>query len=263
MDVYISRRGSEGAAAATVHKELFVLKKMFRQATIWEYILFNPADLAKGPALPEPRVRYLRRDEFHAILEAAPPWLRPVVALAVATGMRRSEILGITFRNIDFEHKMIVLHRTKNRKPRPVPLNQSAWTVIESVVRGRKMKSTQKLFSGLTPDQVSMHFRRLCARLDIEDFHFHDLRHTAASWLRMQGVDTHTVARILGHSDMRTAARYQHLSDPYLRKSVLALDEVILGSGPMEWEEEHELTLRPHSVPAGKEKEEKAAKQLN
>ena len=69
-----------------------------------------------------------------------------------------------------------------------------------------------------------MTFLRICKRLGIEDFRFHDLRHTAASWLRMQGADIHTVALLLGHKDLRMAARYQHLSPTFLADAVSKLD---------------------------------------
>jgi integrase len=239
------------------------LKMMFKTAASWDYILFSPADHAESPKLPPFRVRYLRRDQFHALLEAAPVWLRPIVALAVATGMRRSEILGIQFRDVDVEQKMVILRDTKNGTMRFVPLNRSAWAVVESLLFEGTHQPTEKLFPEVTPDQVSMRFRRLCHQLGIAEFSFHDLRHTAASWLRMQGVDTHTVALLLGHKDMRMAARYQHLSQPFLRKSILLLDAVILGTEPVEWEEAGKPIARPHSVPAGKEEKKEVAKLLN
>jgi len=71
-----------------------------------------------------------------------------------------------------------------------------------------------------------MAFARVCKGLGISDFRFHDLRHTAASWLRMQGADIHTVAQLLGHKDLRMAARYQHLSPAFLGEAVARLDTV-------------------------------------
>ena len=65
-----------------------------------------------------------------------------------------------------------------------------------------------------------------CIGVGIEDFRSHDLRHTAASWLRMAGADIHTVAQLLGHKDLRMAARYQHLSPQFLADAVGKLDEV-------------------------------------
>ena len=76
-----------------------------------------------------------------------------------------------------------------------------------------------------------MAFKRAAKAAEIEDFRFHDLRHTAASWLRMEGADIHTVAQLLGHKDLRMAARYQHLSPAFLADAVKKLDQV-LGAKP-------------------------------
>jgi len=89
-----------------------------------------------------------------------------------------------------------------------------------------KAKSTDLVFNGesMTPENVSLAFLRACRSVKVSDFHFHDLRHTAASWMRMKGADIHTVALILGHKDLRMAARYQHLSPAFLSDAVKLLD---------------------------------------
>jgi integrase len=76
----------------------------------------------------------------------------------------------------------------------------------------------------MAPESVSLAFLRACRSVNISDFRFHDLRHTAASWMRMKGADIHTVALILGHKDLRMAARYQHLSPAFLSDAVKLLD---------------------------------------
>lgn len=81
-----------------------------------------------------------------------------------------------------------------------------------------------EVFSAYTPEQVSVAFARAAKRAGVLDFRFHDLRHTAASWLRMQGADIHTVAQILGHKDLRMVARYQHLSPAFMAEAVGRLD---------------------------------------
>jgi integrase len=96
-----------------------------------------------------------------AILEACPEWLRPIAGLAVATGMRRGEVLGLRWLDIDFKSGRIRLPQTN---------------------------------------------LRACRSVNVSDFRFHDLRHTAASWMRMKGADIHTVALILGHKNLRMAA---------------------------------------------------------
>jgi integrase len=83
----------------------------------------------------------------------------------------------------------------------------------------------------MTPANVSLAFLRACRSVNVSDFRFHDLRHTAASWMRMHGADIHTVALILGHKDLRMAARYQHLSPAFLSDAVKLLDVAFTASG--------------------------------
>jgi integrase len=140
--------------------------------------------------------------------------------------MRRSEVLGLRWLDVDLQNNRVMLPQTKNGEGRVVYLNQSAQSVLQSFPVTAESKSTDKVFAGVTPDQVSVTFRRLCRKKGILDFRFHDLRHTAASWMRMQGADIHTVAQLLGHKDLRMAARYQHLSPAFLAEAVGRLDSV-------------------------------------
>ena len=78
----------------------------------------------------------------------------------------------------------------------------------------------------MNADYVGQTFRKACTDLGIADFRFHDLRHTAASWLRMSGSDIHSVAQLLGHKDLRMTARYSHLSPAFLGEAVGRLDGV-------------------------------------
>jgi len=220
---YITKRCGEVAPASVV-KELNVLKHLFGLAVDWEIVPLNPCHGIKPPRVPAGRVRYLQPTELRAVLEACPDWLRPVIALLVATGMRRGEVLGLRWLDVDRKGNRILLPQTKNGEGRIVYLNRIAGEAIDSLPLGR---STDYVFSaqqGVTPEAVSMAFSRACHIVGIEDFRLHDLRHTAASWLRMQGADIHTVAQLLGHKDLRMAARYQHLSPAFLAEAVAKLD---------------------------------------
>lgn len=223
---YITARLAE-VANATAIKELNVLKHLCELAVNeWEYIPVNPARGVKPPKAAAGRVRYLQPTELRAVLEAAPEWLRPIIALAVSTGMRRSEILKLRWLDVDLNGRRLLLPQTKNGEGRIVYLNRLALQAIESLPVSEKTKPTDVLFPGLDPPWVSVKFARVCRSLNIADFHLHDLRHTAASWMRMQGADIHTVAQLLGHKDLRMAARYQHLSPVFLADAVGRLDEV-------------------------------------
>jgi integrase len=218
--------GSGKASPYSIQKELNVLKHLLRLAVEWELIPLNPAQGIKSPRVPAGRVRYLQPTELRALVVACPEWLRPVVALAALTGMRRGEILGLRWLDVDLSQGRLLLPQTKNGEGRAVYLNAGAQAVLSSMPREAEANITDKIFAGLTPDQVSIAFRRACKRLKIADFRFHDLRHTAASWLRMSGADIHTVAQLLGHKDLRMAARYQHLSPAFLANAVSKLDKV-------------------------------------
>jgi integrase len=102
--------------------------------------------------------------------------------------------------------------------------NETAKAAIRSLPFSDETRSTDLLFKACTGEQVSMAFARACKDQKISDFRFHDLRHTAAGWLRMKGADIHTVAQLLGHKDLRMAARYQHLSPSFLGEAVAKLD---------------------------------------
>lgn len=123
-------------------------------------------------------------------------------------------------------HKRILLPQTKNGSGRIVYLNRFAQGVLLSLPFDSQARSTDRLFPDIEPAKVSVAFRIACNKAEIEDFRFHDLRHTAASWLRMAGADMHTVAQLLGHKDLRMAARYQHLSPAFLADAVAKLDVV-------------------------------------
>ena len=155
-----------------------------------------------------------------------PHCLQPIVALAVGTGMRRSEILSLRWLDVDLANGRVLLPQTKNGDGRIVYLNRMAQQALTSAAQTGKCGPTDRIFGGAKPERVSMAFVRACRKVKIEDFRFYDLRHTAASWLRMKGADIHTFAQLLGHKDLRMAARYQHLSPAFLAEAVNRLDGV-------------------------------------
>jgi integrase len=221
---YVTHRSGE-VSPASVTKEANVLKHLLSLGVEWELIPANPAHGVKSPKAPAGRVRYLQPGELRAVLQACPEWLRPIAGLAVSTGMRRGEILGLRWLDVDSKNGRILLPQTKNGEGRIVYLNTLAQQAL-AAASVPDAKPTNRVFDGeqMSPENVSLAFLRACRGVGILDFHFHDLRHTAASWMRMKGADIHTVALILGHKDLRMAARYQHLSPAFLSDAVRLLD---------------------------------------
>lgn len=226
---YASER-VEIVSPGTVIKELGVIKRLFSYLLDEKRLIpYNPAARLKPPRkAPAGRVRYLQPTELRAVIDACPDWLRGIVGLAAFTGMRRSEILNLRWLNVDMHGSRLMLSQTKNGEARIVYLNGLACEVIESQYQ-KGAKPTDKVFphtDGFSADNVSKGFAVVCRNLEIHDFHFHDLRHTAASWMRMQGAGIDEVADLLGHKDLRMAKRYQHLSPGHLATAVGRLDSI-------------------------------------
>jgi integrase len=224
---YATERSSKIAPGSVV-KELNILKHILHLAVEWELIPLNPAQGMKMPRVPAGRVRYLQPAELHAVLEACPEWLRPITGLLAFTGMRRSEALGLRWLDIDRKGERIMLPMTKNGDGRIVWLNTLACQVLDSIPKNGT-RPTDLIFSAnskVTPENVSLAFLRACRKVGIADFRLHDLRHTAASWLRMSGADIQDVAELLGHRDLRMTKRYSHLSPAHLSAAVRRLDSV-------------------------------------
>jgi integrase len=133
---YITMRSAEGASAHTVTKEFNILKHLFTVAVQQELIPANPAHGVKTPRVPAGRLRYLQPTELRSLLEACPPWLRPIAALLAFTGMRRGELLGLRWLDVDLRSGTIMLPQTKNGEGRVVWLSEMARAVLEALERG-------------------------------------------------------------------------------------------------------------------------------
>ena len=222
----------EVVAPATVTKEMAVLKYALKKAVEWKLLHDNPAQGVKLPKLPEGRTRYLSPTELRATLTAAPEWMRAPIALAAFTGMRRGELLGLRWMDVDLAGRRIYLRETKNGSLRVAPVNELAFRVLASLPQGAP---ADPVLPGVDGPRLSVAMERLFRKLGIHDASFHSLRHTAASWLVMQGVDLYTVGQILGHKTPRMTQRYAHLSPQYLAGAAGKLDgvfESVLVPGP-------------------------------
>jgi integrase len=142
---YISKRCPE-VSAHSLQKELNTLKHLLRLAVEWEIVPFNVSQGVKSPRVPAGRVRYLQPGELRAVLETSPEWLRPILALAACTGMRRSEMLGLRWLDVDLAHGRVMLAQTKNGEGRIVYLNETAKAAISSLPVTTETRSTDRIF---------------------------------------------------------------------------------------------------------------------
>jgi integrase len=216
-------------APGTIQKEMAVLKHALKLAVEWELLRENAAIGVRLPRVPEGRTRYLTPAELKAVLEAAPEWMRAPIALAAFTGMRRGELLSLRWLDVDIPNRRVYLPETKNGTLRVVVLNDLAVQVLASLKQGAP---ADLVLSGVHPQHLTVYTRRIFAKLGIREASFHSLRHTAASWLVMQGVDLYAVGQVLGHKTPRMTQRYAHLSPHYVAGAVQKLDNVFAGVVP-------------------------------
>lgn len=209
IQAYVTKRMDEVSVGSCI-KELGTIKHILKLAHEWEVIAVNPAEHIKPPKASAGRIRYLQPQEWLQVFTELPAKYKPIAALAVTTGMRRGEILGLTSADIDWDGGRLFLRQTKNGDSRIVYLNQDSLNAL------RPLQSIQGKLWKFTPEQVSTAFTRACKRAGIDNFHLHDLRHTFGSWQAMKGTNMRTLADLLGHRDIRMTMRYSHLSPDHL-----------------------------------------------
>ena len=228
----------QSVGASTIQKDLALLSHLFTIANAeWALDLKNPVATIRKPALPDSRLRLLSKDEARNLLEISKKSrnkkLYHYVQLLLHSGMRPSEGAGLTWGQIDVDARIIDLTITKT-KPRRVPLTIKAIELLLEIMPEQYDK-VQFVFlpedcSDVIRRRPNLFFRRAfdnaVKKANIEDFHMHDLRHTAASYLLMAGVDLRTLADILGHSTMQMVQRYTHLLDDHKLKAIDRIEQL-------------------------------------
>ncbi len=216
---------------STVRKDLTVLGTMFKRAVRWGVLETNPAADLEKPREPKHRERYLSREEYGRLRDAAPPWLRPMLRLAVVTGLRLKELVGLRWNEID--HEAALLHISEDNKtatPRAIPMGQVVRDVLAGQVRRLRdphvfLDSAGKPYTSTKArNAISKATRALMKAQEIEGASFHTLRHTAGSWAGQAGESGLMIARFLGHATATITERYIHLNPDHFRGIVSALD---------------------------------------
>jgi integrase len=154
-------------------------------------------------------LRYLTEKEKHMLLACCSPRIRPIVLYALHTGMRKSKILNLKWTDVDLQSKVLAVRNTKGGELRYIPINSTLCSVFEEAVKVRNLEYPQVFWD-------TRNFRKewegAVKRAGLHDFRFHDLRHTAASYMAMAGIDLKTIQEILGHKEIKMTLRYAHLS---------------------------------------------------
>lgn len=216
---------------ASVNKTVAILKHMFTKACDWQMIAedtLRKIRKAKPVKGENKRLRFLSQEECQTLINACEPYLKAIVITALNTGMRKGEILGLKWSNVDLRHGFILLDITKNGERREIPINDTLKGVLQDITR--RLDVSYVFYNNVTgkPYQdVKRSFNAACRKAGIKDFHFHDLRHTFASHLVMAGVDITTVKELLGHKTLTMTLRYAHLSPSHKVEAVRKLGDFL------------------------------------
>jgi integrase len=208
---------------ATVNRDLAALKHALRLAVDWGYLEGSPAERVRQLKEPPGRVRYLTREEAAGLIKECSKGLRPLVVAALHTGMRQGELLALEWCDVDFKRRQIRVVNSKTHDSRVVPMNEMLYNTLLPLRRkeGRVFISRR----GRPYSEIGSTFKLALDRAGIEDFRFHDLRHTFASWLAMEGIPLTAIGQLLGHKTARMTMRYAHLAPEYLANVVEVLTQ--------------------------------------
>ncbi len=221
LDIEKYKRGRQGKVSnATVNREVACLKHIFTKAIEWGMVQKNPGKKVKLLRERNTRLRYLEERKIGRLYDACAEHLKPIVIVALNTGMRKEEILSLKWKDVDFRSRTISILDTNNGERRELPMND---IVCRTLVDIRNKTDSPWVFckkNGERYGNIRKAFEGARKRAGITDFRFHDLRHTFASHLVMAGVDLRTVQELLGHKSFEMTLRYAHLS-PEHKKAAL------------------------------------------
>ncbi len=209
------KRLPEGLGNATINKYRAAASVVFNYACREFDLAENPTRHIRSLTEPRGRTRYLSEDEKSRLFKAcrSSQWgkLYLLVLLAITTGARRGELLSLKWDNIDFDRKTAYVETSKNGEPKVLPLTEGVMIELDRF----KAQVSELIFNSEIVTDKPYCFEKLwknaLTAAEIEDFTFHSLRHTCASYLAMNGASLLEIADVLGHRQLEMTKRYSHL----------------------------------------------------
>ncbi len=224
---------------ATINREMSCLRHIFRKAVEWDMIEQSPFDKGRSLQLKEnnKRLRFLNDDEISNLLNNCNGYVHDIIFCAINTGMRRGEILGLKWSQI--RNGFIYLRKTKTSEPRQIPINDDLQVMFDRLRDGLPASNVVDLggkpvkpmdseyvftYNGKPISSIKRAFNTATRGVNIEDFRFHDLRHTFASQVLLRGGDLKDIQELLGHKTMTMTLRYAHLTQEHKKRAVNLLN---------------------------------------
>jgi integrase len=222
--------------ASTANRYTTALGHIFTVAVKqWEWLESNPVHRVKKLNEPRGRVRFLSDEERDALLNACQDsensQLHIITVLALSTAARKDEILSLKWQDVSLERNLITLHETKNGERRALPLQGYAKQLMIEHSKVRRLDCDYVFPSKKKkqPIDIRTAWENAVKKAELEDFRFHDLRHSAASYLAMNGATLAEIAEVLGHKTLQMVKRYAHLSETHTSTVVASMNKKIFG----------------------------------
>ncbi len=227
IERYVARRIPD-VQPATINRHLAFLKRVYSVAIADGKAEQNPVKAVKLLKENNARTRFLSEDEQSKLFEELQPDEQPLVLVALHTGLRRGEQFTLRWEYVDLARRILTVPRSKSGELRRVPLNDEVLELLRGLPSRLKSPWVFPSTTGETPMDAQNFYNRVFVpaleRAGIEDFHWHDLRHTFGSRLAMAGVDLRTLQEVMGHKTLAMTLRYAHLSETHQLEAVQRLN---------------------------------------
>jgi len=222
IEKYKSERSKE-VKPATVNRELGILRNMLNKAVDWRMIESSPFKGVKLFRVSNVNLRIISNEEFDLLYESSSLDLKPILLCAISTGMRLGELLSLKWNDTNLNDGYILVRDSKNFESRTIPINA---TLLKALSDLKKHSESEYVFEGRKAMRKSIQraWTKALKTSGIAHCRFHDLRHSFASRLVMNGVDLVTLSELLGHKSLTMTRRYSHPTPEHKRKAVESLN---------------------------------------
>ncbi len=227
LDKLAKKKEIENVAPATINRMLEIIRAILNKAANdWGWI-------EKTPKIPmryegNERERWLTREEANQLLKELPHHLSDIAAFSLATGLRKSNVLGLQWKQVDLvkRHAFVSASQSKTKRAIPVPLNEEAVEIIRRQM-GKHFEFVFTYKDNPIKKCNTAAWHKALKRVGIKDFRWHDLRHTWASWHIQNGTSLYELQKLGGWSSLDMVNRYAHLNSDFLKK---AADHLVTGT---------------------------------
>lgn len=225
---------TEKGVTSTVNRYMAVLSHLFTVACRdWDYITESPFKSIRKLKESRGRCRYLTAQELQLLLseclKSPNKYLYCIIKLLVSTGARRNEICRLKWSDVNLDEGYIIINQSKNGDRRRLPINNELIELLEQLNKSKK----DNIYVFQSPNRsqpicIQTAWKTVLKKCKLPDFRLHDLRHTCASYLAMNGANTLDIAQILGHRTLAMVKRYSHMCTSHTDNVLLKMNKEMM-----------------------------------